>query len=346
MDNLKDFLIKFYDETVKEGEYPPVYVTDTKEDWVEKFLTGGIVDGCFIYADTMSVLMSSKESCSISLFMIKEDFTYLYENLTLRFDRNKATICGFDRNIDIWDYEDEIEMEDYPFEFSKNMEKSVLKQLQNSLNNQFMDEMFKDHLSSEEKREVQQFMKMSKDFLDLDSESYNLEEYQDFIKKFKLENEIETDGEEFKLKPSVLVDLERTKDVFDDRISKDEKFECLKVSLKNYVQNFLNSKGLELEFSVEGYYDSDFGSLYLQLEDEEFKHSFLERKENESAYEDAPSSWTWAAWLISEESPLVDEDFKTNYQENSLLQALDQFVHTLDESDFYYELEIKLKERE
>lgn len=345
MDNLKDFLSKFYDATVKEGEHPPACVTDTKEDWIEHFLTGEIVDGCFVYADTMSVLMSSKESCSISFFMIKEDFTYLYDNLTLRFDRNKATICGFDQNVDIWDYEDEYELEDAPFEFSKNMEKSVLKQLQNSLSRQFKDEMFKDHLSSDEKIEVQIFMKMSQDFLDLDSESYNLEEYQDFINKFKLENEIESDGEEFKLKPSVLVELERTKEVFDDRKSKDEKFEALKGSLRNYVMNFLNSKDLELEFTVEGDYNPEFGSLYLSFDDEEFKHSFLERQENESSYEDAPSSWTWAAWLISDESPLVDEDFKTNYQENSLLQALDQFVHTLDESDFYYELEKKLKER-
>lgn len=351
MNDLRNFLNKFYDAKASDGDHAPAYVTDTKEDWIENFMSGELVDGCFIYADTMSVVTDPNDSCMISFFLIKDDFEYLYENLTLRFDRSKATLCGFSQNVDLWDYEDDlaysIDEEDVlQFNFSKNMEKSVLKQLQKSLTRQFSDEMFKNHLDAAEKTQLQEFMKMSQDYLEYDIEYYNYSENEEFIKYYKLENEIllSDDGEMFKLKPNILVEFERTKEVFADEAVKEEKMQLLKDSFKHYVTKFLKSKDVEINFSVEGESSTDFGRLYLKFDEFEFTHSYLERQENASCYEDAPSSWTWAAWLIANNSPLSSDKFREDYKESCVLQALDQFVHTLDESDYFIELEKNLKD--
>lgn len=342
MKEKNQFLSEFYDKNKKEGKLAPVYLTDSKEDWIDYLDKGEIVDNCFVYSDTMSVLLSGKDSCMVSFLIITEDYDHFYQNLTLRFDGDRARLCGFDESVELWD-DTEINT-DLPFKLSKNMERSLLKQLHKSLNKQFKDEAFKDHLNQEEKIKINQYMKMTDDFLNMEEVIYSYNDYKKFIDKYKLESEIEKINDfQFKIKPSILVDLERTKETFSDYKQKEEKFELIKYSLKNYIDVFLKNKDKELEYSVEGSYSPDFGELYLKIEDSEFKHSYLERQEDESSYEDAPSSWTWAAWLLSDESPLVDEDFKINYQETSLLQALDQFVHTLDNSDYFFELEKELE---
>lgn len=346
--NKIDFLNSFYDKNIKKPEDMPAVVTETKEDWINYVISGEIVDNNFVYADTMSVLTDGNGSCMVNLLIINENYKDHSQNLTLRFDRDRAEICGFDNDIALWeDFEDLYDIE-AEFKLTKNMEQSILKQLKESLSEQFKDEMFKDHLSKKEKIKVQEFMNMTIDYFDLEVEKLSVSEYKSFIEKYNLGDEVDMIEDDYEnemvyvLKPEVLVNLNRTKDLFKDHSRLDYKFEEIKNSLKGYVIEYFNKNNIDLGFEVEGQFNDNYGELYLNLENQEFKHEYLRRNEDSSSYEDAPLNWSWAAWLIAEESPLKDEDFIVDYQTDQLLSALDQFVHTLDESTFFYDLDKRI----
>lgn len=186
---------------------------------------------------------------------------------------------------------------------------------------------------------------MTIDYFDLEVEKFSVSEHNDFIKKYKLDDEVNMIEDDYEnemvyiLKPEILVNLNRTKDLFKDHSRLENKFEEIKNSLKGYVSEYLNKNNIDLDFQVEGNFNDNYGELYLNLENEEFKHEYLRRNEDSSSYEDAPLNWSWASWLIAEESPLKDDEFIEYYQTDQLLSALEQFVHTLDESTFFYDLD-------
>jgi hypothetical protein len=357
IENVKDILNKFYEKNVKDEDYAPVIVGCSKDEWIDHLSSGEIVDSFFVYANTMSVLLDPKGSCQASLLIINEDLEEYSGNITLRLDRDKAFVGGFSdvgEKIVLWDDFDDAEEFvdldlDISFKLTKVMEQSIIRQLKNALSNQFKDEMFKDRLSKKDKIEVQEFLQTTIDYYDLDEEYFfNYDKYKDFVEKYKLSDEVNIDfkGNEkvYIIKPFVSVYLNRTLELFKDRSRQEDKFNEIKESFSSYVKKQLIKLNKELEFSVEGDFDSEYGELYLKFDNFEFRHEYLQRMENESSYEDAPESWTWAAWLISDESPIKDDEFIEYYQTDQLLQALDQFVHTLDESTFFIDLEKNINE--
>tara|TARA_Y100000034_G_C6910321_1_gene424398 strand:- start:18204 stop:18632 length:429 start_codon:yes stop_codon:yes gene_type:complete len=119
-----------------------------------------------IHADTLSVLLSKSDSITCSVEIDEE-----YSNVSLRFDRgDSAEICGYPQEWVLWSdqvtegsgntYHDaemdptiesfEHEIEDFVY-VSKETEKEIFRQLRKSLERQFEDPEFKDHISQKEK---------------------------------------------------------------------------------------------------------------------------------------------------------------------------------------------------
>lgn len=52
-------------------------------------------------------------------------------------------------------------------------------------------------------------------------------------------------------------------------------------------------------------------------------------------FSDSFESWYWLAWLADHESPYYSEEFLDAYALDHASSAMDQFSHTLDETDFH-----------
>lgn len=128
-----------------------------------------------ISATTISVLMNPKGSSQAYIELDEESC-----NVTLRFEEEKARIAGYPQTWRVWDeviegsentYEDaehdgsidsivdEIEaMDAY---VSRDTEKEIFILLKKSLEKQFQDEMFKDYLTEDQKKEVLEKMDLA-----------------------------------------------------------------------------------------------------------------------------------------------------------------------------------------
>ena len=228
------------------------------------------------------------------------------------------------------------------------------------MSRQFVDEEFKNSTSDERKRELQQFMKTTIDAYDHDAVLVP-EDSEAFLEEYKLMKEVEYvgDSDQLRLAREVVVELDRTYNLFVNEQDYNEKATLLEGLLVTYVKNYLNSNGVdfkEINSSLEWTGDSS-AKLKLSLNIggewvlQDYEHDYLSRSENESCYEDAPSSWTWAAWLLSPVSPIEKDSpwdldaMREAYMKVSMFQALDQFVNTLDESTYYLEIMDKINKK-
>ena len=336
----KEFLKKFYDHIdsqLEEGDYHPVVLTDSKKSYVEYLSSGEIVDNHFLYADTMSVIMKDSTSCGVNFIIIDPEFNYKSSNLTLQF-RDIAKLCGYPQDLKLYDMdEDDFYMESDTIFLTKEMEKSLMKQLSIAISKQFADKDF--NTPSDKKIEVNQLMKTTVDYYELEDIVIEKSDL-NFIKKYKLEDELcyVGDSDRQKIKPSILVELDRTKDCFSDQTTKEEKFSVAKEKLERIIKEVMSKNDISLEWKVKGSYSHGGCDLYLEIEELDFKHSFLEINVDDGFYVDAPSSWSWAAWLIADESPIKDDDFLNDYCEMQSLNYLIDQLDTIENSDYREDL--------
>lgn len=182
------------------------------------------------------------------------------------------------------------------------------------------------------------------------------EKVESFLKKHNLEKMVEkVSDSESKLIDSEFEDLKGTKEAFDS--SSSNRMEEAEKSLKIIVEEKLkkmNRTDLSVEVRHEmgtRYTGDDNAAMYVDLSNEEETHTLETSALWYSGMNDAPSnalnesSDSWVVWLMDEESPFYDESFVESYKEDWASIALEQFVHTLDESSFQTDLENLIKEK-
>lgn len=122
------------------------------------------------------------------------------------------------------------------------------------------------------------------------------------------------------------------------------KEEILKAAKKKKLKGFK----VEIDSKImDSYVGDDAGAIYatLKMGDNEVEfepESMYYKGANENG--DAMRSYTWAAWLMADDSPFQDDNFTTAYAECQIGQAMEQFSHTLNEGSFHQELDKALDE--
>jgi len=177
-----------------------------------------------------------------------------------------------------------------------------------------------------------------------------------FIEKYKLANEIDIedkDGEKSaKIKPEVAEKLARTFNLFESEEyaekRKTESAESLKGAVLEMAKEIDPKSESFLTVDVrfeEG--DDNTGWMKVSIEDAAGESTDLEvlsyKGDPVESLSEGAESWTWAAWLGVEGSPFFEEDFVDSYGVDTMSQAMDQFVSTLNESGDKHDLEDALK---
>jgi polyhydroxyalkanoate synthesis regulator phasin len=144
-----------------------------------------------------------------------------------------------------------------------------------------------------------------------------------------------------KLKPEVADDLSKTYKLFTSEKPIQDHIKSAGEAVQRYIKNILEKNKIsprDVRIDLDW---QDEESLRIIIENTKTKEDVTFEPEalylrggSDQFGEDASESWNWAFWLMDEDSPFYDEDFKSAYQRTEAAQALEQFAHTLDESSF------------
>lgn len=225
---------------------------------------------------------------------------------------------------------------------SKIAEKEIVNEFENILNNiqaSFVkNESYKNSFVL--KKRFYDLLKKEgylEDLISVSKEDYEKEKVDDDFKE----------GFTFKLKPEVAKDLEKTEKLFKSYKYAEKRLKEAKESLKGYIKKYVKEKypdtSKEILENLKIYFkeDSNAYSFVITLDEKEIKTNYLEYLETN--WFDISGSWNWLVWLSDEDSPFYDSTFVEAYSYDQMTTAMEQFVHTLDEGDFYHELDRGIK---
>ncbi|MFA5999858.1 MAG: hypothetical protein WC783_02665 [Candidatus Paceibacterota bacterium] len=186
----------------------------------------------------------------------------------------------------------------------------------------------------------------------LTNDLFEISTYRSFINQYNLEDEIEfveedEFGEElYKVKDSVFAELQRTYELFISRDKADERINNVMVHYENKVMQYLLSLGVNKQVaSVEAIFSEHMGSsisvIIKHINGEELtlepSNAFYDGEINIS---DAAASWSWAAWLGIDGSPLFTDEFLYAYG----YDEVSMWFEEVEEGDWLEEAEYDIKD--
>jgi len=170
--------------------------------------------------------------------------------------------------------------------------------------------------------------------MELINDTFELRQYRDFIKQYNLSDEIEFVEEDefgeklYKVKDIVFSELQRTYSIFTNGDQASERIDSAMKYYEDIVKDYVKSIGVDAIVKadmdeVHGYYaitvDIEYNGDVLTLEPEGAFYP-----DEDSDIEEAANSWSWAAWLGVDGSPLFSYEFLDAYEYDRMSQYFEQ----------------------
>jgi hypothetical protein len=144
-------------------------------DWNKVLNKSVLVDNHYIHAHTMSVIGGGEnvKTAHVGVYIVNADTaTSEYFTLTARWDQDPENIrlCGYRNEFKLWnepldpysdesetfevylDYGGELDADDWYI--SKDIERTILEQIRNSVRNQFRSKLWVDYTSPEQRKQI------------------------------------------------------------------------------------------------------------------------------------------------------------------------------------------------
>lgn len=168
--------------------------------------------------------------------------------------------------------------------------------------------------------------------------SIDYELYEDFIKREYLLDTIDRNGDEFKMSVDTLISIVEKKKKYIE-IDLNEKFNLIKDKLKAIILKHIEDNDLpKVDIDISGDFIESYAYLKVNVNGEEFSPDELWVNKSLGIYN--PKG---LAWAVHPESPFFDEGLASSVRTDEFISRLDNIVNDIYKTDFFYNLEKRIK---